>query len=269
MTDLKIGVMGAAGRMGGAVIRQVCDTAGMAVAAACDAPGIAALGRDAGELAGIGKLGVAVGSDAAAVVAASDVIIEFSTSAATLAHVAITAERRIAHVIGTTGLDDAGRGKLSAAAKRTAIVHAPNMSLAVNILFALTRRVAATLDAEFDIEILEMHHRHKVDAPSGTALELGRRAAEGRQVRLDQVARMTREGQVGARKKGEIGFATLRGGDVVGDHTVVFAADGERLELGHKAASRQIFARGAVHAARWAHGQKPGLYDMADVLGLK
>jgi 4-hydroxy-tetrahydrodipicolinate reductase len=269
MADLKIGVMGAAGRMGGAVIRQVCDTAGMAVVAACDAPGIAALGRDAGELAGIGKLGVAVGADAAAVVAASDVIIEFSTPAATLAHVALAAEQRIAHVIGTTGVDDTGRAKLAEAAKRAAIVHAPNMSLAVNILFALTRQVAATLDAEFDIEILEMHHRHKVDAPSGTALELGRRAAEGRQVQLDQVARMTREGQVGARKKGEIGFATLRGGDVVGDHTVVFAADGERLELGHKAASRQIFARGAVHAARWAHGQKPGLYDMADVLGLK
>jgi 4-hydroxy-tetrahydrodipicolinate reductase len=269
MADLKIGVMGAAGRMGGAVIRQVTDTAGMAVVAACDAVGNSALGRDAGELAGVGKLGVTVGSDAAAAVVASDVIIEFSTPAATLAHVALAASKGIAHVIGTTGLDEAGRAKLAEAAQRAAIVHAPNMSLAVNVLFALTRQVAAMLDPEFDIEIVEMHHRHKVDAPSGTALELGRRAAEGRQVRLDQVARMTREGQVGARKKGEIGFATLRGGDVVGDHTVIFAADGERLEFGHKAASRQIFARGAVHAARWAHGRKPGLYDMADVLGLK
>ena len=268
MADLRIGVMGAGGRMGGAVIRQVTDTAGMAVAAACEGPGASALGRDAGEVAGIGRLGVAVGADAAQLFASSDVVIEFSTPAATLDHAMLAAAKGVAHVIGTTGLDDKARAALAEAAKRIAIVHAPNMSLAVNLLFALTRQVAATLDAEFDIEIVEMHHRHKVDAPSGTALELGRRAAEGRRVKLDQVARMTREGQVGARKTGEIGFATLRGGDVVGDHTVIFAADGERLELGHKAASRQIFARGAVHAARWAHGKKPGLYSMADVLGL-
>ena len=269
MADLKIGVMGAAGRMGGAVIRQVADTPGCAVVAACEGTGNPALGRDAGELAGLGKIGVAIGGDAAAVIAASDAIIEFSVPAATVTHAKLAAAKGVAHIIGTTGLDTAAQAALVEAAKSCAIVHAPNMSLAVNLLFALTRQVAATLDAEFDIEIVEMHHRHKVDAPSGTALELGRRAAEGRQAKLDQVARMTREGQVGARKKGEIGFAALRGGDVVGDHTVIFAADGERLELGHKAASRQIFARGAVHAARWAAGQKPGLYSMFDVLGIK
>jgi 4-hydroxy-tetrahydrodipicolinate reductase len=269
MADLKIGVMGAGGRMGGAVIRQVADTPGCAVVAACEGAGSAALGRDAGELAGIGRIGVAIGADAAAVIAASDAIIEFSMPAATVAHAKLAAAKRVAHVVGTTGLDAAALAALAEAATSCAVVHAPNMSLAVNLLFALTRQVAATLDAEFDIEIVEMHHRHKVDAPSGTALELGRRAADGRKTKLEAVARMTREGQVGARRKGEIGFATLRGGDVVGDHTVIFAADGERLELGHKAGSRQIFARGAVHAARWAAAQKPGLYSMFDVLGIK
>jgi 4-hydroxy-tetrahydrodipicolinate reductase len=268
MADLKIGVMGAGGRMGGAVTRQVAETPGLAVVAACEGPGNPALGRDAGEAAGIGRIGVAIGADAAALFAACDVAIEFSTPAATAQHVALAAARGVAHVIGTTGLDSAAQAALKGAAKKSAIVHAPNMSLAVNILFALTRQVAATLDDQFDIEIVEMHHRHKVDAPSGTALELGRRAADGRKVKLDQVQRLTREGQVGARKKGEIGFAALRGGDVVGDHTVIFAADGERLELSHKATSRQIFARGAVRAALWAKGKKPGLYTMADVLGL-
>ncbi len=174
----------------------------------------------------------------------------------------------MAHVIGTTGLDGAGNAALAEAAKKIPIVHAPNMSLAVNLLFALTRQVASLLDDAFDVEIVEMHHRHKVDAPSGTALELGRRAAEGRGIDMAQFARMTREGIVGARKKGEIGFAALRGGDVVGEHTVIFAADGERLELSHKASGRQIFARGAVRAAQWAPGRKPGLYSMFDVLGL-
>jgi len=268
MAELRIGVTGAAGRMGGAVIRQVAATEGCRVVAACEAPGSAAIGRDAGEAAGIGAIGVAIGADAGAVFAAADAVIEFTAPAASVAHAKLAAERKVAHVIGTTGLDAASLAALATAAKDTVIVHAPNMSLAVNILFALTRQVAALLDPEFDIEIVEMHHRHKVDAPSGTALELGRRAAAGRGVAFDQVARRTRDGIVGARKRGEIGFAALRGGDVVGDHTVVFAADGERLELGHKAAGRQIFARGAVRAALWAPGKKPGLYSMADVLGL-
>jgi len=269
MADIGIGVTGAAGRMGGAVIRQVAETEGCVVVAACEAPGNPAIVRDAGEIAGVGAIGVAIGEDGGAVFANADVVIEFTSPAATLAHAAMAASRGIPHVIGTTGLDTRARDALADAARRTAIVHAPNMSLAVNLLFALTSQVAAILDPEFDIEIVEMHHRHKVDAPSGTALELGRRAAEGRKVALDDVARMTREGQVGARRRGEIGFAALRGGDVVGEHTVIFAADGERLELGHKAGGRQIFARGAVHAALWVHGKKPGLYSMFDVLGLK
>ena len=269
MADLKIGVMGAAGRMGGAIIRQVTETDGCAVVAAADAPGIPAIGRDAGETSGIDALGVAIGDDAAAVFDAADAVIEFTLPGPTIEHSALAAEGGVAHVIGTTGLSAAEEKTLRQAGERATVVHAPNMSLAVNILFALTRQVAGLLDDQFDIEIVEMHHRHKVDAPSGTALGLGRAAAAGRGVDLDQVAQMTREGHTGARERGRIGFATLRGGDVVGDHSVIFAADGERLELVHKAGSRQIFARGAVHAALWTAGKPPGFYTMFDVLGLE
>ena len=269
MADLKIGVMGAAGRMGGAIIRQVTETDGCAVVAAADMAGIPAIGRDAGEAAGIEALGVPIGDDAAAVFAAADAVIEFTLPGPTLEHSALAAETGVAHIIGTTGLDADGEAALRKAGERAVVVHAPNMSLAVNILFALTRQVAALLDDQFDIEVVEMHHRHKVDAPSGTALGLGRAAAAGRGVDLDQVAQMTREGHTGARERGRIGFATLRGGDVVGDHSVIFAADGERLELVHKAGSRQIFSRGAVHAALWSAGQAPGFYTMFDVLGLQ
>ncbi len=268
MAELRIGVTGAAGRMGGAVIRQVGETPGCVVTAACEVEGAPAIGRDAGEVAGIGPIGIPIVADSDAAFAATDAVIEFTQPAATVAHVKLAAARGVAHIIGTTGLDAAGQAALAEAAKRIPIVHAPNMSLAVNLLFALTRQVAGILDDSFDVEIVEMHHRHKVDAPSGTALELGRRAAEGRGIAMGDVARMTREGIVGARKRGEIGFATLRGGDVVGEHTVIFAADGERLELSHKASGRQIFARGAVRAAQWAQGKKPGLYSMFDVLGL-
>jgi 4-hydroxy-tetrahydrodipicolinate reductase len=268
MADLRIGVMGAGGRMGGAIVRQVTQTQGGVVVAACDAPGTPAIGRDAGEAAGIEALGVEIGTDPAAVFREAEAVIEFTVPAASVAHAALASAQRRIHVIGTTGLKPEDEARLREAAKGATLVYAPNMSLAVNILFALTRQVARMLDDEFDIEIVEMHHRHKVDAPSGTALGLGRAAAEGRAVKLLEHARMVREGQVGARRKGEIGFATLRGGDVVGDHTVVFAADGERLELSHKASSRQIFARGAVRAALWAKGRPPGLYGMADVLGL-
>jgi 4-hydroxy-tetrahydrodipicolinate reductase len=268
MADMKIGVVGAAGRMGGAVVRQVSENAGCAVAAAIELAGSAAVGRDAGELAGIGALGVTVTDDAKELFAAAEAVIEFSSPEATVAHARIAADAGCIHIIGTTGLDADHQAALQAAAAGTAIVHAPNMSLAVNILISLTRQVAALLDDDFDIEIVEMHHRHKVDAPSGTALGLGRAAASGRGVALDQVAQMTREGHTGPRQRGDIGFATLRGGDVVGDHSVIFAADGERLELVHKAAGRQIFARGAVRAALWARDAKPGLYSMNDVLGL-
>jgi 4-hydroxy-tetrahydrodipicolinate reductase len=268
MADLRIGVMGAGGRMGGAIVRQVAATKGCAVVAACDAPGTPAIGRDAGETAGIEAIGVKVGTDPEALFRESEAVIEFTAPAATVLHAGHAARQRRIHVIGTTGLKADDEAALRDAAKSATIVYAPNMSLAVNILFALTRQVARMLDDEFDVEIIEMHHKHKVDAPSGTALGLGRAAAEGRGVKLIEHARMVREGHVGARRRGEIGFATLRGGDVVGDHTVIFAADGERLELSHKASSRQIFARGAVRAALWAKSKPPGLYTMADVLGL-
>ncbi len=268
MADMKIGVVGAAGRMGGAVIRQVTETDGCAVVAASEAQGSPAVGRDAGELAGIGAIGVTVSADPRALFAKSDAVIEFSSPTATIDHARVAADARCIHIIGTTGLDGEQEKTLAAAAEKTAIVHAPNMSLAVNILFALTRQVAHLLDDEFDIEIVEMHHRHKVDAPSGTALGLGRAAAAGRGVDLDVVSQMVREGHTGPRKRGDIGFATLRGGDVVGDHSVIFAADGERIELVHKAAGRQIFARGAVRAALWSREKSPGLYSMHDVIGL-
>lgn len=268
MTDMRIGVVGAAGRMGGAVIRQVTDTDGCEIVAASERPGNPAIGRDAGEIAGAGPLGVPVTDDATTLFGQVDAVIEFSVPDTTIAHAALAADFGCAHIIGTTGMSAGQNETLTGLARKTTIVYASNMSLAVNILFALTRQVAALLDDEFDIEIVEMHHRHKIDAPSGTALSLGRAAAGGRGVSFDEVAVLSREGQVGARDRGAIGFATLRGGDVTGDHSVIFAADGERLELSHRASSRQIFARGAVRAALWTRDRDPGLYSMFDVLGL-
>jgi 4-hydroxy-tetrahydrodipicolinate reductase len=268
MADLTIGVMGAGGRMGCAVVRQVMETDGCVTVAASDMPGSPAIGRDAGELAGIGATGVIIGDDAAATFAQADAVIEFTLPDATIEHARIAADIGRVHIIGTTGLDASGEAVLREAGAGATIVHAPNMSKPVNILFALTRQAAAMLDDRFDIEILEMHHKHKVDAPSGTALGLGRAAAAGRGVDLDAVSQMTREGHTGPRKQGDIGFATLRGGDVTGDHSVIFAIEGERLELTHKASSRQIFARGAVDAALWARDQPKGFYTMFDVLGL-
>ena len=269
MADMKIGVVGAAGRMGGAVVRQVAATDGCMVVAACETHGSPAVGRDAGDLAGIGPIGVTVLDDAAALFQAADAVVEFSIPAATIVHSGLAAAAGCIHVIGTTGLDAVQEAALARAGEAAPVVYAPNMSLAVNVLFALTRQVAALLDEDFDIEIVEMHHRHKTDAPSGTALRLGRAAAAGRKVDLDAAGVFTRHGQTGARQRGAIGFATLRGGDVTGDHSVIFAADGERLELSHKSQSRQIFARGAVRAALWARTAGPGLYSMQNVLGLE
>ena len=268
MADLRIGIIGAGGRMGQACIRQATETEGCTVVAASDAPRSPLIGRDAGEVSGIGRLGVSITDDAAAVVGASDAVIEFTLPGPTLEHAALTAAKGVAHIIGTTGLDAHQEAQLRAAGEKTVVMHAPNMSLAVNLLFALTKQVARTLNDDFDIEIVEMHHKHKVDAPSGTAVGLGRAAADGRGVDLDRVGQWARHGHTGARKKGDIGFAVLRGGDVVGDHSVIFAVEGERLELAHKAQSRQIFARGAVHAALWSKGKSPGFYTMFDVLGL-
>ncbi|MFO1073094.1 MAG: 4-hydroxy-tetrahydrodipicolinate reductase [Geminicoccaceae bacterium] len=266
---MRIGVIGCAGRMGRANLREILATAGVTLAGGVERAGHLELGADLGVLAGLDPLGQTVGEDVRALIAASDVVIEFSSPAATLANAAICAELGCAHVIGTTGLGQEEERHLRELAAQTAIVWAPNMSLGVNLLLGLVEQVARTLDASFDIEILEMHHRAKVDAPSGTALALGRAAARGRGVELAAVERRARDGITGARPTGEIGFAVLRGGDVVGDHRVLFAGPGERLELAHIATDRRIYARGAVHAARWAAAQPPGLYGMREVLGLR
>ena len=268
MTELRIGVTGAAGRMGTTLVRQVEATEGCAIAGAIERPGHDAVGRDAGELAGLEALGVPIGDDPVELFAKVDAVLEFTAPDATVEHAGLAAQGKTVHVIGTTGLNSDHEKALAMAARHTAIVRAPNMSVAVNLMLALTERIAGVLGEDYDIEIVEMHHRHKVDAPSGTALGLGEAAARGRGVTLDDVGRRTRDGHTGARRAGDIGFAVIRGGDVVGEHKVVFAGDGERFEIAHKATGRQIFARGAVHAALWAQGKPPGLYSMKDVLGL-
>lgn len=265
---MKIAVMGAAGRMGRELIRAIAAEPACAISGATEVEGSSAVGRDVGELAGIERLGVKVSSDTGAVIADADAIVDFTTPKASAAFARLAARTRTAHIIGTTGFDSASEAEIRDAATKTAIVKSGNMSLGVNLLAALTRQVAAALGNEFDIEIVEMHHRMKVDAPSGTALMLGEAAASGRKISLAEHAVRIRNGHTGPRRAGDIGFASLRGGSVVGDHTVIFAGDGERLELTHRAADRGIFARGAVKAALWAKGRPPGLYTMTDVLGI-
>ena len=262
-----IGIVGCAGRMGRALIQEVASTDGCALAGGTEAPG-GPIGADLGTLAGLEPVGLNVNDNATALFAAADAVIDFTVPAATRAHAAAAAASGTPYVVGTTGLSDDDQSAIATAAEQAPIVQASNFSVGVNLLFALTKQVAATLGPDYDIEILEMHHRHKIDAPSGTALSLGQAAAEGRGVSLKDVARYAREGETGARPSGEIGFATLRGGGVVGDHTALFANEVERLELTHKAGSRGIFAAGAVRAALWLQGRSPGLYGMADVLGL-
>lgn len=268
MTDMKLVVTGAAGRMGRMLVRAVCETPGMALHAALEREGSPALGQDAGLLAGLGPLDVPVTSDPLEAFVSADAVIDFTTPAATVANSVLAAQARIVHVVGTTGLSKDDLARLDAAARHTVVIRSGNMSLGVNLLAALVRRAAQALDEAFDIEVLEMHHRNKVDAPSGTALLLGEAAAAGRGVDLDQRSVRSRDGHTGARKAGDIGFATLRGGSVVGEHSVIFAGDGERIEFVHKAEDRNLFARGAVKAALWGRGRKPGLYSMMDVLGL-
>jgi len=265
---LKVAILGAAGRMGRALIRALAETNSVTLAAAIDRDGAPEIGQDAAMLAGLPPAGVMIDSDVAGALADCRAAIEFSTPAATVRHAALAAERRIAYVVGTTGLAEADEHVLRHAAERIPVVYAANYSVGMTLLGDLVERAAARLGDDWDIEILEMHHRHKVDAPSGSALALGRSAARGRKVALDAVAVRGRDGMTGARTPGAIGFASLRGGDVPGDHTVVFAGEGERLELTHRAGGRAIFARGAVRAALWASTQKPGLYSMRDVLGL-
>jgi 4-hydroxy-tetrahydrodipicolinate reductase len=261
-------VVGAAGKMGRTLVRVIAETAGVKLVGAAERPGAAELGRDSGELAGLGPNGVRISDDAAALFANADGVLDFTVPAATVGFAGLAARAGIVHVIGTTGLAAGDETMIRTAAEATAIVKSGNMSLGVNLLAVLVREAARALDADFDIEILEMHHRQKVDAPSGTALLLGRAAAEGRGVDLAANSVRVRDGQTGARKRGDIGFATLRGGSVVGEHSVLFASEGEVIELAHKATDRAIFARGAVKAALWGRGKKPGLYAMTDVLGL-
>jgi 4-hydroxy-tetrahydrodipicolinate reductase len=269
MAEMRVIVVGAGGRMGRTLVRAIADTRDMQVAGALENAGSPLLGQDAGALAGLGDNGVKLTADAASLLDKADGIIDFTAPAATVSLAELAAEAGKVHVIGTTGLSAGDETKIKNAARTAVIVKSGNMSLGVNLLAALTKRVAMTLDESFDVEILEMHHNRKVDAPSGTALMLGHAAAEGRGIDLDQHSVKSREGHTGAREAGDIGFAALRGGTVVGEHHVIFAGPAERVELTHKAEDRMIFARGALHAARWARGQKPGLYSMMDVLGLK
>lgn len=266
---MKLVVVGAEGRMGRMLIRAVAEAEGCTLHGAVERAGSPALGQDAGRLAGIGDLGVSVSDDPLSLFVAADGVLDFTAPAATVAFAELAAQARIVHVVGTTGLSQDDLKRLEAASYHARIVRSGNMSLGVNLLAGLVRKVAATLGEAFDIEVLEMHHRMKVDAPSGTALLLGEAAAEGRRVSLAETRVSTRDGHTGARRPGDIGFATLRGGSVIGDHSVIFAGPSERITLSHHAEDRGIFARGAVRAAQWAFDQLPGLYGMDDVLGLR
>ena len=267
-SDMRLVIAGAGGRMGRTLIHAIAATKGVTLAGAVEAAGSAVIGRDAGELAGLGANGIKVVSDPTPLIKAADGLIEFTIPAATLALAELTSAAGIVHIIGTTGHSGEEEALIAQAATRAPIVKSGNMSLGVNLLAALVKRVAQTLDENYDIEILEMHHNKKIDAPSGTALMLGRAAAAGRGINLAAHSVRSRDGMIGARRAVDIGFASLRGGTVVGDHTVTFAGPAERIELTHRAEDRMIFARGALRAAQWARDQKPGLYSMADVLGL-
>ena len=265
---MRLAIMGAGGRMGRELIRMVHETEGCEVAGAAERPGSPLIGKDAGEVAGVGPIGVPIVADALPLFTHIEGVLDFTTPAASLETAALAAQARIVHVIGTTGFAAEDQASIEAAARHATIVKSGNMSLGVNLLAALVEQAARALPPSFDIEILEIHHKHKVDAPSGTALLLGEAAAKGRGIALAENCVRTRDGHTGERPGGAIGFASLRGGSVVGEHTVYIAGAGERLELTHSAQDRQIFARGAVAAALWAQGRGPGLFSMRDVLGI-
>jgi 4-hydroxy-tetrahydrodipicolinate reductase len=267
MTTIRIAVAGASGRMGRTLIAALGETSDMKLAGALERAGHGDLGKDAGTLAGLSPANVAVTDNAKAALTKADAILDFTIPAASVALAELAGEAGIVHVIGTTGLSAADMTRLRAAARHAVIVQSGNMSLGVNLMAALVREAAKVLP-NYDVEIVELHHRMKADAPSGTALLLGEAVAKGRGVALNQKQVRARDGQTGARPDGVIGFASLRGGTVVGEHTVVIAGAGERIELTHRAEDRMIFARGAIAAARWGQGKAPGLYSMADVLGL-
>ena len=268
MADMRLIVAGAGGRMGRALTRVIAETPGAVLAGALEAPGSELLGEDAGVLAGLPANGVKVSGDLWSLSGNADGILDFTVPRATIANVAIAAERGLVHVIGTTGLSVSDDAVIKSVTSRAVVVRSGNMSLGVNLLAALVKRVAQSLDPSFDIEILEMHHKAKIDAPSGTALMLGEAAAAGRGITLEDHSARGRDGVTGVRRTGDIGFASLRGGTAAGDHSVIFAGPSERLTLSHHAEDRMIFAHGALKAALWAHGKSPGLYSMADVLGL-
>jgi 4-hydroxy-tetrahydrodipicolinate reductase len=255
--------------MGRMLVAEVLKSEGATLAGGTETAGHDAIGKDVATLIGAEPCGLTVHGDTDALFAASDVVIDFTTPDAVSLHARLAVEHATALVVGTTGLRPADLEALGTAGATVAVVQAANMSIGVNLMLGLTQQVASILGDDYDIEIVEMHHRHKVDAPSGTALALGHAAAAGRGTALDAVSRRVRDGQIGARPRGEIGFATLRGGDVVGEHSVIFASEGERIELVHKASSRTVFARGAVRAALWTGGRAPGLYSMREVLGLE
>ncbi|MEL6607626.1 MAG: 4-hydroxy-tetrahydrodipicolinate reductase [Pseudomonadota bacterium] len=270
MTDLPgIVVTGASGRMGQMLVRVITDSPAARLVGCIERSGHEWVGRDIGAAMGGADLGVVVSDDPLEAFAKAQAVIDFTAPEATLEFAALAAQARAVHVIGTTGMTDDQIAALEPASRHATIVRAGNMSLGVNLLVQLTKQVAAALDEDFDIEVIEAHHHHKVDAPSGTALMLGEAAAEGRGVTLADVKDAARDGITGARERGHIGFSNIRGGDIVGEHDVLFAGPGERIVLRHVASDRTLFAKGALKAAIWGQGKAPGHYDMLDVLGLK
>ena len=268
-TDMKLVVVGAAGRMGQTLIRTIHAMKGVTVFAAVERPGSAFVGRDAGELAGLGPTGVTITDKPLEAFVEAEGVLDFTSPAGSVEFAGLAAQARIVHVIGTTGCSADDDAKIKAAARHARIVKSGNMSLGVNLLGVLAQQAAKALGPDdWDIEVLEMHHKHKVDAPSGTALLLGEAAARGRGIDLAEHSVRVRDGHTGPRVAGSIGFATLRGGSVIGEHSVILAGEGEQVTLSHSATDRGIFARGAVTAALWARDKKPGFYTMLDVLGL-
>ncbi|MEW9919881.1 4-hydroxy-tetrahydrodipicolinate reductase [Marimonas sp. MJW-29] len=269
MSDsMRIAITGASGRMGQTLISLAAADDRFKLTGAIERAGHDWIGRDVGEAMGGAASGVIVTDDADAALSETDAVIDFTAPAATVQFADAAAKAGIVHVIGTTGMTEGDIGLLARFADRATIIRAGNMSLGVNLLVQLTKRVAASLDDDYDIEVIEAHHNKKVDAPSGTALMLGEAAAEGRGVSLKEVSDRGRDGITGARKRGDIGFTAIRGGDIIGEHDVMFAAAGERIILRHVASDRSVFARGALKAALWGKGRSPGEYDMLDVLGL-
>ena len=266
---IRLAVPGAAGKMGRMILKVIAEHPEVELVAAIERPGSTFLGKDAGAIAGIGDIGVVIQSELDEALSGADVIIDFTAPAATAWTVSRAAEHEVAVVIGTTGLGEAEKRAVWQASERIPIVLSANMSLGVNVLFGLVAQAARALGDDYDVEIVELHHRQKKDAPSGTALAMASAISEALERELSQVSRYGREGQEGARTTEEIGVLAVRGGDIVGEHTAYFCGLGERLEITHRASSRETFARGAVRAAEWLRDRDPGLYDMQDVLGLR